>query len=280
MYLSNWRSSSKLPIYETDMIIEHVCGFDKVRIILDGSKYLLNDAQLTELNRIHNARYYDKYPLQYLFGYAYFMGMRFIVSPNVLIPRPDTEILAEQAETCINLFLSNNPLQSCKVLDLCTGSGCIGIYLAKKFAESSFVQVVASDISVLAIDVAKDNNRLHNTNVDFVLSDLFESPKLKYEKFDVIVSNPPYISFDEKLYMSEDTLNHEPEIALYANDNGMDIYKRISEIYKCHLNPAGHLLMEIGFNQSERILSLFNDSEKVEFTKDFNGFNRVVHVFN
>ena len=276
MKLNEWRNASKLPKHETDMIIKHVCGLDRLHIIINAADITLTDEQSKELCRLHDARFIDNYPLQYLLGYSYFMGLELCVTPDVLIPRPDTEFLVSEAISCIDSLITFN--KKISVLDLCTGSGCIAVYLADFFKNNNAVSITASDISEKALTVAEKNSKKYNTNINFIHSDLFNSPQFDNLKFDVIVSNPPYISYDEKNFMSEDTLNHEPHLALFAEDSGMAIYKRIANEYRKHLNPGGHIIMEVGFKQAEAVVALFESNHNVKIIKDFNDYGRVVHV--
>lgn len=273
MKLSEWRLASKLPKHETDMIIEHVCGLNKLHIVLDSSKYELSDCQTRELNRIYFERYERKYPLQYIFGYAFFDDLKFKVTPDVLIPRQDTELIIQKATECIAPLAH----REVNVLDLCTGSGCIAISLANRFRDFPAVNFYASDISEKALKVAKENASNLNTDIDFICSDLFDKID---RSFDVIISNPPYISLFEKCFMSEDTLKFEPEIALYGANDGLEFYIRIADNYKNFLNTGGHLLLEVGFKQAEAVADLFREISKTEIIKDISGHCRVVHVFN
>ena len=280
MKLSNWRNASKLPKHETDLIIEYVCGLDRLHIIINSSDFELNNAQIEKLNYIHDKRFNNNYPLQYLLGNADFMGLKFKVTPEVLIPRPDTEFLVAEAFDCISSIRKSEPDKQIDVLDLCTGSGCISICLRNSLKNDNKLDVYASDISAGAINIAKENSKTHNTSINFIQSDLFNDVSFAGKKFDVIVSNPPYISLDEKAVMSEDTLKYEPALALFANDAGLEFYKRIANESASFIKPGGHLIMEVGFNQAENVAALFKNAHKVKFVNDYSGFGRVVHVFN
>lgn len=280
MKLSNWRNASKLPKHETDLIIEYVCGLDRLHIIINSSDFELNNAQIEKLNYIHDKRFNNNYPLQYLLGSADFMGLKFKVTPEVLIPRPDTEFLVAEAFDCISSIRKSEPDKQIDVLDLCTGSGCISVCLRNSLKNDNKLDVYASDISAGAINIAKENSKTHNTSINFIQSDLFNDVRFAGKKFDVIVSNPPYISLDEKAVMSEDTLKYEPALALFANDAGLEFYKRIANESASFIKPGGHLIMEVGFNQAENVAALFKNAHKVKIVNDYSGFGRVVHVFN
>ena len=210
-------------------------------------------------------------PLQYITHKQEFMGLDFYVDENVLIPQPDTEILVEEA---IKLIKNN---ESAKVLDLCTGSGAIAVSIAKY---SRNTKVIASDISKKALEVANKNVINNNVqNVELLQSDMFE--KLENYKFDFIVSNPPYIESSTIKNLSKEVQN-EPEIALDGGKDGLEFYKIIlKQAYK-YLNKNGYLLLEIGYDQGEKILKLCKEYScnlnliTRKPIKDLGGNNRVI----
>ncbi len=208
-------------------------------------------------------------PLQYITGQQEFMKMRFLVTKDVLIPQPDTEMLVEEAiEKAKNIA---NPV----ILDLCTGSGAIAISIAKYVPN---VKVVATDISAKALAVAKKNAYLNGVlnNVEFIESNLFN--KLKGKKFDIIVSNPPYISTGEIKSLPKDVQN-EPIIALDGGEDGLDFYRKIIKDAKEFLNKQGYLCLEIGYNQKEKVKKIIEQERKyteVYFKKDLCQNDRVV----
>ena len=182
----------------------------------------------------------DGKPLQYITQKQEFMGMEFFMNENVLIPQPDTEILVETVLDICKRYGN----QSLRILDLCTGSGAIAISLSKILN----TQVFASDVSTKALKVAEKNNVMNNTKVEFIESNLFE--KINGEKFDVIVSNPPYIKNEEIKSLSKQVQN-EPYIALAGGEDGLDFYRKIiDEAYK-HINENGYLCLEIGYDQNQ-----------------------------
>lgn len=203
-------------------------------------------------------------PLQYITGIQEFMGLEFEVNKNVLIPRQDTEILVEEV------------LGVCEyrtVLDLCSGSGCIIISLGKL---GNIKKAVASDISKEALQVAKRNAEKLNVDVTFILSDLFE----KIEgRFDIIVSNPPYIKSEELLSLMPEVRNHEPQLALDGGSDGLLIYQRIIKDVGRFLNPGGHLFLEIGYDQGKALSKMLKDAgfTDIYIKKDYGGLDRVVH---
>ncbi|GAB1492356.1 peptide chain release factor N(5)-glutamine methyltransferase [Listeria innocua] len=220
------------------------------------------------------ARYLAGEPVQYILKTAPFYGYDFLVTEDVLIPRPETEELVATAEA----FLKKHPLVS--LLDVCTGSGIIAIALKKAFPDMT---VTASDISAAALAIAKKNALLLNADVRFVETDLLESFKQNNERFDMIVANPPYISEAEKAEMSDYVLKNEPSIALFAENDGPAIYERFVDNLKYVLNPSFWVGVEIGYTQGERVKQLFEKSyphATVLIHKDINSKDRYVTCSN
>ena len=190
-------------------------------------------------------------PLQYITGKQEFMKLNFLVTKDVLIPRQDTEILVEEV---INIAKNiENPV----ILDLCTGSGAIAVSLAKYINN---VKVYASDISSKAIDIAKKNavfNGVKN-NIEFIESNLFN--KIKNQKFDIIVSNPPYIETGEIKKLSKEVQN-EPIQALDGGKDGLDFYRKISNEAFNFLNEKGYLCIEIGYNQKQKVKEILEEQK-------------------
>ncbi|EAD5704151.1 TPA: peptide chain release factor N(5)-glutamine methyltransferase [Listeria innocua] len=220
------------------------------------------------------ARYLAGEPVQYILKTAPFYGYDFLVTEDVLIPRPETEELVATAEA----FLKKHPLRS--LLDVCTGSGIIAIALKKAFPDMT---VTASDISAAALAIAKKNALLLNADVRFVETDLLESFKQNNERFDMIVANPPYISEAEKAEMSDYVLKNEPSIALFAENDGLAIYERFVDNLKYVLNPSFWVGVEIGYTQGERVKQLFEKSyphATVLIHKDISSKDRYVTCSN
>lgn len=207
-------------------------------------------------------------PLQYITNKQEFMGLDFYVDENVLIPQPDTEILVEKA---IEIAVTT---QKNKILDMCTGSGCIAISLAKKINNA---QIIAVDISNNALNVANKNainNNVEN-KIKFINSDMFNNIE---EKFDIIVSNPPYIE-TETINKLEIEVQNEPHLALDGGIDGLKFYKTIANNAFKYLNENGYLLLEIGYNQQNSVTQLLQDIGKyknIETVKDLGGNYRVV----
>lgn len=208
-------------------------------------------------------------PLQYITNKQVFYDSEFYVDENVLIPQPDTAFVVDKA---LNFLLSMNLDRPLKILDLCTGSGAIAIIISKKLKEKNIeFEMTASDISNGALKVAMANAEkiVSDTKIRFVLSNLFDEIN---GKFDMIISNPPYVKSDDIGKLSLDVQN-EPPIALDGGNDGLEFYKRISKQVDNYLSDNGYLVLEIGYDQGKEVCELFNDSN---FYKDLNNNDRCV----
>ena len=205
--------------------------------------------------------------MQYILQRADFMGLKFYVDKRVLIPRQDTETLVE------NAIVELQGRQEPKVLDLCCGSGCIGLSIATLAPRA---QVTLSDISSDALDVAKKNAKALDAEVVFRHGDLFKA--VGKEKFDLIASNPPYIPAADMAVLQKE-VRFEPELALYGGEDGMDIYRRIAAETPAHLNEGGALLMEVSEGEARDVLHLVQehmDCADCGIIRDLNGIERIV----
>lgn len=204
-------------------------------------------------------------PVQYITNEQSFMGLKFYVDENVLIPQPDTEILVEEV---LEIAKKENKLTT---LDLCTGSGAIGVSISKYLENSS---VTASDISKNALEIAQKNAKTYTQKIEFILSNLFENIN---EKFDIIVSNPPYIETKTINSLSKEVQN-EPHIALDGGEDGLEFYRKIIKEAKKYLNQDGYLAVEIGYNQKEKVIELFkqNGYTQIYSKKDLGKNDRIV----
>ena len=207
-------------------------------------------------------------PAQYIIGHADFFGMQLKVDERVLIPRPETEELVE-------LILTENPEKNLKVLDIGTGSGAIALALAKNRPDWS---VAAADISQDALDLSLENANAQNLNLSFIKSDCFSEISAKY---DIIVSNPPYISRADEVDVGLNVLHSEPHLALFADEDGLAIYRRIAEDSKDYLNDGGKIYLEIGYKQGQNVPALFMENlpeKRVRTLKDQFGQDRMVVI--
>lgn len=207
-------------------------------------------------------------PAQYIIGHAEFFGMQLEVDERVLIPRPETEELVE-------LILAENPKENLKVLDIGTGSGAIALALAKNRPDWT---ITASDISQDALDLARENAEIQNLNIFLKKSDCFSEISSKY---DIIVSNPPYISRTDESEVGLNVLHSEPHLALFADEDGLAIYRRIAEESKDYLNDGGKIYLEIGYKQGQSVPAFFKENlpeKRVRTLKDQFGQDRMVVI--
>ena len=207
-------------------------------------------------------------PAQYIIGQADFYGMQLKVDERVLIPRPETEELVE-------LILSENPETNLSVLDIGTGSGAIALALAKNRPDWS---VTAADISQEALDLASENSKNQKLNIFFKKSDCFAEIS---EKYDIIVSNPPYISREDESEVGLNVFHSEPHLALFADEDGLAIYRKIAEDAKDYLKDGGKIYLEIGYKQGQSVPELFRKhlpEKRVRMLKDQFGQDRMVVI--
>ena len=207
-------------------------------------------------------------PAQYIIGHAEFFGMQLKVDERVLIPRPETEELVE-------LTLAENPKENLKVLDIGTGSGAIALALAKNRPDWT---ITAADISQDALDLAMENANNQGLALSFIKSDCFSEISSKY---DIIVSNPPYISREDEEEVGLNVLHSEPHLALFADEDGLAIYRRIAEDSKDYLNDGGKIYLEIGYKQGQSVPALFMENlpeKRVRTLKDQFGQDRMVVI--
>ena len=248
---------------EIKMLLEHFCKYTE----LDKAKgKVLEEEQLEYLENKVMERIRDRKPVQYIIGEAYFMGEYFKVTPDVLIPRDETEILVREAIEIIR----GNGLKD--VLDIGTGSGCIACTIAKQ----TDAVVLGIDISSDALRIALDNvTRLGiNNRAVFRKSNLFEKIR-EEELFDIILSNPPYIPEGTAL---QPEVCHEPQIALFADDGGLEFYKKIIRRAPEYLKPEGWLMFEIGMGEAESVKNLMKKEFKdIIVVKDLAGIDRVIY---
>ena len=250
------------------LLVMHCFGIDKNRLFLDLDRNLSDSPKELPaiLSRLREGamRRSRRIPLDYILGEKYFYGRPFAVDEGVLIPRFDTEVLVERV-------LAENRDPSVSVLDLCTGSGCIGITLK---LSGGYRQVEASDFSSHALSTARKNARLLQAPVTLIESDLFEKLRGPY---DIIVCNPPYIGQREFQTLMPEMPIFEPAAALLAPEEGMGIYRRIRESFEAYLHPAGRLYLEIGAGQRREIEKLFSGLH-LSFGRDLNGLDRTVRI--
>jgi len=241
---------------------------DEMREFNENLALELTEEDEQKYFQLINKHIKDDTPLSHLVGFEYFYDRKFKVTSDVLSPRMETEELVYKVID----YIRKNNLTNIKILDLCTGSGIIGITLKKELEEFD-VKILASDISSRALTVTKENASSLEADISFVESDLFSNIQ---DKFDIIVSNPPYIAHDDKKTIKENVLNYDPHLALFADEEGMYFYRNIIEKSRPYLNEKGIMFFEIGYDQKEKIITL-GENNKFETVvyKDINGRDRI-----
>lgn len=250
------------PMNESRIIICYVLNISLESLLLNDGKAISED-QLNQVMQIIDKRM-THYPMAYILGKKEFYGLDFIVNENVLIPRPETEEI-------IDLFMKYKG-EVKNILDLCTGSGCIGITLASLFPDT---EVDLADISEDALKIAKINAKKHNVKVNLIKSNMFDNILKVY---DVIVCNPPYISELERKGLDK-TIGFEPEIALFAEENGLHFYYILAKGLKNIMHTNSFAIIEAGFQQKEDVVSIFSSENYriLETKNDISGnFRNIV----
>ena len=259
-------------VIKAKRLIQYVLKKTANQIIFDLDSCIKKDYEtqyLEYINQIINGK-----PLQYITHEQEFMGFKFYVDENVLIPQPDTETLVERA---IEIVKDAQPItENIDVLDMCTGSGAIAVSIAKLCKD---IKICALDISDEALEIAKKNAFENKANVEFFKSDMFKNIS-KNAKFDLIVSNPPYIKENVISTLSKDVQN-EPHIALSGGIDGLDFYRIIANNAYKYLKYQGTVRVEIGYDQEESVEELFEQThqyDKIRCIKDLSGNDRVIEI--
>ena len=249
------------------LLLEEVCRTDRNTLLVHGDRAVTEEEE-TQF-RIFIERRSTHEPLQQITGWQEFMGLRFSVTEDVLVPRQDTETLVEEVMRYLR--------DGMEILDVCTGSGCILLSLLRY---SNGCRGVGCDISAKALAVAAQNAKELGISAQFIQSDLFESIE---GRFEYIVSNPPYIRKDVIPTLMEEVRDHEPLIALDGGEDGLDFYRKITREATEHLYSGGMLFFEIGYDQGEAVKLLMEEEgyEEVTVSQDLAGLDRVVYgTFN
>lgn len=249
------------------LLLEEVCRTDRNTLLVHGDRAVTEEEE-TQF-RIFIERRSTHEPLQQITGWQEFMGLRFSVTEDVLVPRQDTETLVEEVMRYLR--------DGMEILDVCTGSGCILLSLLRY---SNGCRGVGCDISKKALAVAGQNAKELGISAQFIQSDLFESIE---GRFEYIVSNPPYIRKDMIPTLMEEVRDHEPLIALDGGEDGLDFYRKITREATEHLYSGGMLFFEIGYDQGETVKLLMEEEgyEEVTVSQDLAGLDRVVYgTFN
>lgn len=251
--------NANIDVADADFIISEVLGVKRTELAL------IDDVEETVKNEILEkaSLRLKKMPVEKIFKKAYFYGLEFMVDENVLSPRPETELLVDTALK----YIQQNEYST--VLDLCTGSGC----LAVSVKNNAKVNMFAVDVSEKALKIAKHNAKLNNAEIEFIKSDMFK--KIDF-KVDLIITNPPYIDTNEIQQLEEEVKIYDPFIALDGGEMGLKFYNIIHDNLRKVLNDNGMVVMEIGEDQKDLIISLFNDFNLVEAIKDLEGNDRIL----
>ena len=247
--------------------------------ILDESPQLFSNNLSEQISKENEDKYFsliekhikEDVPLSHLVGFEYFYDRKYKVTKDVLSPRMETEELIYKVIEYVKASNKNK----FKILDLCTGSGIIAITLKKELSQFS-IDVVASDISEEAIEVAKENAQSHDATIKFIKSDIFNNID---NKFDIIVSNPPYIDRKDEVTMQDNVLKYDPHLALFAEEEGMYFYRKIIEQANDYLNENGVMFFEIGYDQKDKIIKLADmNGFSAEVYRDINGRDRMAFL--
>lgn len=209
-------------------------------------------------------------PIQYVLGETEFFGLRFFVNPGVLIPRPETEELVEW-------ILNEQPAPTDRIVDLGTGSGCIAVSLKNKLPQN---EIWALDVSEKALETARINAAYHSCEINFLNDDFLKMDFDRLPKFDIIVSNPPYIAISEKQQLDPVVVNNEPATALFVDDTDpLIFYRKIVDFGLKNLNPGGRIYVEINQNLAEETFAIFNEAfDETELKKDISGNFRMIRA--
>ncbi|MDI6889888.1 MAG: peptide chain release factor N(5)-glutamine methyltransferase [Thermodesulfovibrionales bacterium] len=260
---------------EAEIIITHCLGTDRAAFFRDNPG--IRENELGKIDEFLNRRS-KREPLQYILGYVDFYGLKIKVGKGVLIPRPETELLVEEAINIISNFALNliqGRISNLKLLDLCTGSGCLALALAKEFPDA---QVYGTDTSEIAIGYAKENAELNGIkNVKFLKGSLFEPVEGLLGTFDLIVSNPPYIKRNDIKSLQPEVKDWEPIEALDGGEDGLDYCRAIIPEAKSYLKEGGCLILELGFDQADAVRKNAQDASfiNISLIKDYAGIERI-----
>lgn len=247
--------------------------------MLDETTEQFSNKLSEELSVEQENRYFDLInkninedtPLSHLVGFDYFYDRKFKITNDVLSPRMETEELIYK----VLEYIKKSKKDSFRILDLCTGSGIIAITLKKEIVEK-YTEIVASDISEKALSIAIENANNNNANITFIKSDLFDNIS---GKFDLIISNPPYISYKDKITIKDSVLNYDPHLALFAEEDGIYFYRKIIENAVHYLSKDGVIFFEIGYDQKEKIFELGKNNNFITTVyKDINGRDRIAKL--
>lgn len=265
------QSGNEYAKYERKVLLEEVLQMTYMQMLVNPS------AEVSAQDEMRYKQLIEKrcnhYPLQYILGYTHFMDYTFFVNENVLIPRNDTEVLVELADKIVKE--ADMPKEQYSVLDMCCGSGCIGISL-KLYNKD--IALTLCDISTGALEVTQKNLDKYNIEAEVTESNLFDSIDGTYS---MIISNPPYIEQDVIESLMPEVKDYEPRLALDGGEDGLVFYRSIIASSKNYLQPGGYLLFEIGYNQGKQVFDMMEAAGFLNVTiqKDYSGLDRIVYGY-
>lgn len=271
MKIKDILSDKTIDINQKKLAIEQVLNLSIPEILLNKEKELTKQEEKNYKKIEKNLK--KGKPIQQILKEAYFYNEKFYINKNVLIPRPETEYLVEETNKLINEKFKNKPIN---ILDIGTGSGVIAITLNKQNKQSN---IIATDISKKALKVAKKNQKKHNTNVTFIKTNIYKGIT---NKFDVVISNPPYIKETSK-EVEKNVKEYEPHLALFAKEEGLYFYKEIIKNIKTIIKKEHIIAFEIGENQGNKIKEIIKKelpNDEVIVKKDYNNYDRYVYVIS
>jgi release factor glutamine methyltransferase len=274
-WVTEYLTSKKIdsPRLGAELLLSYVLGLKRIELYTQFEKTVARE----QLDRLHNLveRAGKHEPIAYLAGKTEFYSLELETTADCMIPRPETELLVERAVEFLRTRSSKQ-----LVCDLCTGSGCIAVAIAQNYPDC---RIIATDISDAALSIAARNIGKYNLKerIQLLCGDLFDPivPQLDIGKFDLIVCNPPYISANEFEKLDKNVKEYEPKLALFAGDDGLDIYRRIVERVGEFLKPNAALMLEIGYSHGRAVRGLLEGTggfTKITIEKDFHDYGRIV----
>jgi release factor glutamine methyltransferase len=249
---------------DAELLLMHLLKRSRAWLIAHNDELLADELSVSYTELLERRRKGE--PIQYITGETEFYGLPFLVTPDVLIPRPETEHLVEKVIEMASNFVAP------RIVDVGTGSGAIAVALAHKLPQAS---ITATDISSRALALAEENAKRNGVAVRFLLGDLLAP--VEGERFEIIVSNPPYVAMADRDSLDVEVREYEPALALFAGEDGLEIYHRLIPAAFDALTPGGFVVLEIGYGQSTAIADLLTSAgfECVEFVPDLQGISRV-----
>jgi len=268
----NHFSANKIPEprLSAELLLAKVLNMKRIDLYLQFERIL--SAKERDRYRDYVKRRVKREPVQYILGETEFYGFTFKVSSDVIVPRPETELIVDAVLEAVKASQNKSP----KILDVGTGSGCIAVSLARLLPDCS---IWAIEMSAAALQVARANADMNKVGVQFIEGDIFKDTPSLLTKFDIVVSNPPYVALRDIDKLEPEVLEFEPKDALFAGEDGLEFYKKFVNVIPRLLNKNGKIFMEIGYDQVARLEELFSKANfKVQFKKDYNQIDRILKL--